>query len=158
TGATGATGATGVTGATGAAGPAGASAYAYIYNEGPEIVPVEAPVSFSTTGAVAGGIVHAAGSQVIVGATGIYKVSFSISGIEPNQFTLFVNGAPVPGTTHGSGAGTQQNDGQQILPLTAGDAMTLVNHSSAAAVTLQTLTGGTQPDVNASLLVERLDG
>jgi len=32
----------------------------------------------------------------------------------------------------------------------------LVNHSSDAAVTLQTLAGGTQTNVNASIVIKRL--
>jgi hypothetical protein len=67
-----------------------------------------------------------------------------------------VNGAPVTNTVYGSGAGTQQDNGFAILTLSAGDRLTLVNHSSAAAVTLQTLAGGTQTNVNASLLIEKL--
>ena len=67
-----------------------------------------------------------------------------------------MNGAAVPGTVYGSGAGTQQDEGQVIVTLSASDVLTLVNHSSAAAVTLQTLAGGTQTNVNASLLIEKL--
>jgi hypothetical protein len=84
-------------------------------------------------------------------------VQFSVSGVEPGQFALFVNGAAAPGTVYGSGAGTQQDNGQVILTLSASDVLTLVNHSSAAAVTLQTLAGGTQTNVNASLLIEKLE-
>ncbi|MCA1682746.1 MAG: collagen-like protein, partial [Actinobacteria bacterium] len=36
------------------------------------------------------------------------------------------------------------------------DVLTLKNHSSAAAVSLQTLAGGTQTNANASIAVERL--
>jgi hypothetical protein len=79
-----------------------------------------------------------------------------VSGVEPSQFALFVNGAAASGTVYGSGAGTQQDDGQAILTLSAGDVLTLVNHTSAAAVTLQTLAGGTQTNVNSSLLIEKL--
>jgi hypothetical protein len=43
-----------------------------------------------------------------------------------------------------------------ILVLGAGDVITLRNHSSAAAVTLQTLAGGTQTNVNASVSIEKL--
>ena len=57
---------------------------------------------------------------------------------------------------YGSGAGTQQNSGLSILILGAGDVLTLVNHTSAAAVTLQTLAGGTVINVNSSVLIERL--
>ena len=53
--------------------------------------------------------------------------------------------------------GTQQNIGQAIITLAAGDSLTLVNHTSAAAVTLQTLAGGTQVNVNASLVIKKLN-
>jgi hypothetical protein len=70
---------------------------------------------------------------------------------------LFVNGAPVAGTVYGSGAGTQQNNGQAIITMAAGDVLTLRNHSSTAAVTLQTLAGGTQINVNASIKIIKLN-
>jgi hypothetical protein len=92
----------------------------------------------------------------VVGSGGTYLVNFSVSGTEPNQFTLFDNGLAVPGTTYGSGGGTQQNNGQAIVTLVAGDMLTLVNQSSVFAVTLEPLTGGTQPNVNASMIIEQL--
>ena len=61
------------------------------------------------------------------------------------------------GTVYGSGAGTQQNNGQVILSIAANDVLTLRNHTSAAAVTLQTLAGGTQTNANASILLKKLD-
>ncbi len=79
-----------------------------------------------------------------------------MSGVEPNQFTLFVNGAPVPGSTYGSGAGTQQNTGVTMVALSTADVIELRNFTSAAAVTLQTLAGGTETNVNASLTFLRL--
>jgi hypothetical protein len=87
---------------------------------------------------------------------GTYKVTTSVSGTEPGQFGVFRNGALVDGTVYGSGAGTQQNTGQSIMVLGANDVLTLKNHSSSAAVTLQTLAGGTQQNVNASVAIERL--
>ncbi len=104
------------------------------------------------------GISHTPGtSTVTVTTSGIYEISFSVSGVEPNQFALFINGAVSAGAVYGSGAGTQQNNGQILANLAAGDVVTLANHSSAAAVTLQTLTGGTQINVNASILIRKLD-
>jgi hypothetical protein len=44
-------------------------------------------------------------------------------------------GALVAGSVYGSGTGTQQNNGQVIRVLSAGDVVTIVNHSSASAVT-----------------------
>ena len=80
-----------------------------------------------------------------------------MSGVEPSQFALCLNGAPIAGTVYGSGAGTQQDNGQAIITIAANDALTLRNHSSAAAVTLQTLAGGTQTNVNASLVITKLN-
>jgi hypothetical protein len=67
-----------------------------------------------------------------------------------------VNGSAIAGGVYGSGAGTQQDNGHAIVHLGVGDVLTLRNHSSAAAVTLQTLAGGTQTNVNASILIEQL--
>ncbi|MCY7883486.1 collagen-like protein, partial [Bacillus spizizenii] len=163
TGATGATGeagpagATGATGATGT-GAAGLSEYGYIYNFSAQTVAIEADVIFDSTGITTPGITHAPGtSQIAITTPGDYEVTFSVSGVEPNQFTLFLNGAPITNTVYGSGAGTQQNNGQAIIAIAAGDVLTLRNHTSAAAVTLQTLAGGTQTNVNASIVIKKLD-
>lgn len=168
TGATGAAGAEGATGPTGPQGiqgeqgsdaPQGLAAYGYVFSTTNQVVAIGADVQFSDNGTMVGGLSHAPGtSQLTVGTGGDYKVEFSVSAVEPNQFAVFVNGAPAPGGVYGSGAGTQQNEGRLILSLAAGDVVTLQNYQSASAVSLQTLAGGTQTNVNASLLVERLDG
>nr|WP_246869629.1 hypothetical protein [Priestia megaterium] len=54
-------------------------------------------------------------------------------GVESNQYALFLNGAPVVGTVYGSGAGTQQDNGQAIIAIAAGDVLSLRNHTSDAA-------------------------
>jgi len=131
--------------------------YGYIYNLGPETVAVEADIIFDSTGIVTPGITHVPGtSEIFVTRPGIYEVTFSVSGVEPNQFTLFLNGVPIPETVYGSGAGTQQNNGQAIIAIPSGGILTLRNHSSAAAVILQTLAGGTQTNVNASIILKLL--
>ena len=167
-GAKGNTGATGPQGSPGPAGPQGAQGnagapgsglaqYGYVYNTAAEVIALEAPIAFSGNGVLTPGITHAPGTNAIaVSAAGDYSIRFSVSGVEPGQFALFVNGAPVADTIYGSGAGTQQNTGQAILTLSAGDVITLVNHTSSAAVTLQTLAGGTQTNVNASVTIEKL--
>ena len=157
TGATGATGDAGTPGTTGATGTAGLSEYAYIYNVAAETVAIEADITFSTNGVIVGSITHTPGtSSIVLGSVGNYAIWFVVSGVEPNQFTIFQNGAPIVGSTYGSGAGTQQNPGMVIITAAAGDVLTLRNHSSAAAVTLQTLSGGTQTNVNASILIQKL--
>lgn len=149
----------GSTGATGAQGPAGGFIeYAYIYNLGAQVIPIEADIPFDTNGPLTSGITHTPSSSITtLVSAGTYMTTFSVSGVEPNQFTLYLNGLPLAGTTYGSGAGTQQNTGQCIFTAPSGSALTLRNHSSAAAVTLQTLAGGTQVNVNASLLIARVN-
>jgi hypothetical protein len=148
---------------TGPSGPAGSTSsglaqYAYIYNTSGEVVPLESGVTFDTNGVLTSGIVHAAGDAgVMLVDAGAYLISFSVSVTEPNQMTLFVGGVPAPGGTYGSGAGTQQNSGHVIVIVAAGAVVAVRNHSSAAAVGLVTPIGGTQPTVNASILIEKLD-
>ena len=158
-GPTGPTGPTGPAGATGATGPSGGlTQYCYVYNLGTQTVPVGAAVVFDTNGILTAGITHTAGlAPITITDPGNYKVSFSISAVEPNQFTVFLNGVALTGATYGSGAGTQQNVGQVIVALAMGDVLTIQNYTSAAAVTLQTLAGGSQTSVNASVVIEELN-
>jgi hypothetical protein len=127
------------------------------------VVAVEAAVKFSNTGLGTAGITHTPGvpgdAGIFFANAGIYKVTFSVSGTEPNQFALFVNGVMAAGTVYGSGAGTQQNNGQAILDIPANATLTLVNHTSNAAVTLAANTpiGGTAAAVNASILIQKLN-
>jgi len=153
-GATGATGSTGAAGATGATGSV-SSSYIHVYNLSAQVVPLEADIVFSSTGASAG-FSHAS-STITATNSGTYRVFFTVAAVEPNQFTVYQNGAPVAGATFGSGAGTQPNTGEAIVVLAAGDVLTLRNHTSTAAVTLQTLAGGTQVNSNASMTIIRLN-
>ncbi|HEY8809235.1 MAG TPA: hypothetical protein VIM28_04350 [Solirubrobacterales bacterium] len=159
-GAEGAQGAVGAAGPPGATGPAGStelSQYAYIYNLGGETVPLEADVTFDTNGVLTPGITHALGvAGITLTTAGTYEATFSVSGTEPSQMALFVNGILVPGTVYGSGAGTQQNTGQAIFIAPAGAVLTVRNHTSSAAVDLATPIGGTQASVNASVVIEKL--
>ncbi|OBZ09150.1 hypothetical protein [Bacillus sp. FJAT-26390] len=129
----------------------------YVYNVSAQTVPVENDVTFDSNGILRPEITLTLGTaQIAVTNSGNYEVTFSVSGVEPNQFALFLNGALATGTVYGSGAGTQQNKGQATIALAFGDFLTLRNHSSAAAVTLQTLAGGTQTNVNASVVKKKL--
>lgn len=162
----GAAGAAGPPGPAGAAGPAGPpgpagtnglAEYAYIYNLDAQVVALEADILFSDNGIIVGAITHAPGTSTIqLGSAGDYAIWFYAAGVEPNQFTLFQNGAPVAGSVYGSGAGTQMNMGMVIITAAAGDTLTVRNHTSAAAVTLQTLAGGTQINSNASILIQKI--
>jgi hypothetical protein len=131
--------------------------YGYVYNVAAQSVPLEGATSFSSNGVLTTGIVHVPGTPgtTLVNA-GVYKVTYSVSGTEPNQFALFADGVLIPGTVYGAGAGTQQNTGQVIFQSAAGAVITLRNHSSSAAIGLATLIGGTAESVNASILIEKL--
>ncbi|MCW2853107.1 MAG: hypothetical protein JWM84_2771 [Nocardioides sp.] len=161
-------GAPGPAGVPGGPGPSGApgadgqdgqdfsGTSAYVYSTLPQLVAIEADVIFENSLA-AQGVTHVPGTGAITVLTsGRYAVRFVVSANEPNQFALTRNGMVVPGSTYGSGAGTQQNSGEVLVDLEAGDVLTLRNHTSVVAVTLPTLAGGVQPNVNASLIIEKV--
>lgn len=157
-GPTGPTGPIGLVGPTGPTGPNGLLEYAYIYNLSAQSVALQSPILFSNNGIIVGSITHAVGtSNIQIGNAGNYAVWFYITANEPNQFTLFQNGIPVAGSVYGTGAGTQTNYGMVIINAAALDILTVVNHTSAAAATLQTLAGGTEINSNASILIQRLN-
>jgi hypothetical protein len=131
-------------------------AYGYVYALIPQTVAIDAPVLFDANGPL-NNILHTPGSNAInIMNMGVYLIQFSVSGTEPNQFDIYVNGAPNLSSLHGSGAGTQQNNGSVILNLNAADVITLVSHSSTAAVTLASPVGGTQSNVTASITIVKL--
>jgi hypothetical protein len=154
----GADGAVGDTGADGPAGPGGLTDFGYVYNTGIQTVAVEGDVTFSANGVLTDGITHVAGTDAITLVdAGVYKITSSVSAVAVSQLALFVNGVEVIGTIYGSGAGTQQNVGQAIITIGASDVLTLRNHSTDGALTLQSFAGGSQPDnVNASIIIEKL--
>ena len=118
---------------------------------------VDAAVPFSSNGVMTAGISHSLGGTDITFANaGTYEIVYSVSATEPSQIALFVNGLPINGTTYGSGAGTQQNTGQAIVNLSAGDILTVRSYSSAAAIGLAALIGGTRSTTNASVIIEQL--
>jgi len=151
-------GAQGTTGATGPAGTNGLGDYAYVYNLTPQVIAIEGDVPFDSNGVMTPGITHAPGAaDIALSSPGDYSITFSVSGTEPGQFGLFLNGALIPGTIYGAGAGTEQDNGQVIVHVPApNEVLTLVNHSSSAAVGLASDIGGTQANVNASIIVEKL--
>jgi hypothetical protein len=156
-GASGPTGSTGATGDTGPAGTNGLAEVGYVYNLTAETVAIETDIPFDSNGPMTAGIIHDPGSsQITLVNAGTYKVSFSVSGTEPNQMAVFIDGDVVAGSTYGSGAGTQQNNGQATVVVADGDVLTIRNHSSGAAVGLASGIGGTLANVNASVSIERV--
>jgi hypothetical protein len=167
TGTTGSTGPTGSAGATGATGPAGATGatgatatalgYAYIYNTTQQTLSAEEAIVFSTNGPLSGVTHTASTSSIVVTNAGTYAIHFLVYGNAANQFTLFVNGVANTSTIYG--ATTGQTSGQAILTLSAGDSLSLVNHTSTGIlgnVIIGLSIGGSQTSINASVLIVRL--
>lgn len=161
-GVAGTAGATGTPGIPGAPGIPGVSVYGFFYNLVAYSVPLNTDVHFDSNGAFTPtGFLHVpaadpTGAPIIVLQSGTYWVMFSVSGAEPSQFGLFLNGVVVPGTIYGSGAGAQQNTGQAILTIAAGTTLTLRNFLSPAAVGLASMVGGTIANTNASIFIVKL--
>jgi hypothetical protein len=133
------------------------AAYGYIYNLSAQSVPQEAAITFDTNGLLVG-VTHTAGSANLgITSSGTYMVTFSVTAGQQAQFALFQNGVPVPGGLYGSGSGNEDDFGQVIVNLTAGDALTLVNHTSkTSSVSLSNMAGGSQNNVDASILIEKI--
>ncbi len=147
----------GPAGPPGANGTAASTDYGYIYQSTAQIVPVETDVTFDTNGAIFGAIAHTVGDAgITVNTIGDYKVVFSVTGQQANQFALFVDGTLFPGTIYGSNSTDQQNTGFAIITVSAPVTLTLRNHTSAGSVSLETLSGGTEANVTASMLIQRL--
>lgn len=160
TGSVGATGATGLgaTGATGPVGPtgpsAGLSAFGYVYNTAAQTLAPGDSVLFSTNG-ILNGFTHTAGTaSITVAATGTYEVTFVFAPTTPAQFSLFVNGVVNTATIYGSSSTSQQNTGQALLALTAGDILTLRYNPANVNTTLQTSLSFQL--INASILIKLL--
>ena len=133
------------------------TAFAYIYNFREQAVEKDAAIVFDTTGSISG-ISHENGSAEIgIRNSGIYLISYSVSGTEPNQFALFVNGKILEQSVYGSGVGTQQNNGQVIVELGEKDSITLDNVSGDKAVGLASKIGGDKVNVNASITILKLN-
>jgi hypothetical protein len=151
----------GPSGPQGPQGPPGFSSdHAYIFNLNTQTVAPETDISFDSNGPIFGGISHAPGSaEIMINNAGDYYVLFSITGATVNEFALFLDNVLVEGTIFGSDNNNQQNTGQAIITVTSVPAtLTLRYHSNIPilSVQLQTLAGGTQPNVTASIFLQKL--
>ena len=163
-GAAGAAGAPGTMGVPGIPGIGGVLGWGYIYNlgqltnsNGKAIAP-QASIPFDSAGPLNGVTYALLSGAIHVTSAGTYLIDFSVSGTEPNQFAIAVNGVPNTSTVYGAGAGTEQNNGQAIITLAANDVITLINHTSAGAVQLFATPpiGGTAAAINASVVILRI--
>ncbi len=144
-------------GPAGAAGTAASTDYAFIYQSTAQSVDPQADVTFDTNGSIFGSIAHTVGDSIItINTPGNYKILFSVTAQQANQFALFLNGGLVAGSIYGSNDTDQQNTGVAIITVTSSSTLTLRNFTSATSVLLETLAGGTANNVTASILIQRL--
>ncbi|MET3575084.1 collagen-like protein [Bhargavaea ullalensis] len=149
----------GDTGDQGPPGPSGGIAeYAYIYNVGAQRIPQEEKVSFSNNGPMSSGFTHTSGStDIIVKSGGIYEIIYTVTGGNPQQWTLFVNDSAVPESRYGIQSGNAETVGLLILALQNNDVVTLRNNTSESnQVDLVVQSGGKLNVVNASITFKKL--
>lgn len=156
-GANGINGSNGATGATGPTGSAGTSEYAYIYNVSAQFNTLGSAVSFDSNGPMSSGITHNPGSSFIfINVSGVYKIEYSVSTTQTNQYSIYLNGVSVPGSRYGEGNTNTQNNGWVFVNVTAGDVIQLNNTGSSGSTNLPANTGGTLSAVNASVTITKL--
>ena len=127
----------------------------YATNNSTDLLPALASLQFGTAGPATAGITSVVPRNVFtVASAGVYSVTFSLTATNDNQFTIVVNdGSVATDLTFGAVAG--RNGGSALLTLAAGDTFTLRN-TGAAAVQLSGPTGGSNPSINASIVIELL--
>ncbi|WP_171053861.1 collagen-like protein, partial [Bacillus cereus] len=164
TGTTGPTGTTGATGATGITGPTGNNVsgitnYLYTYDTTNQLIAVGSAVSFNTNGPKIGSaLTHVAGTtNIIINTIGTYVADFTLTAIQANQFSLALNGVPIPGGRYGTGINRIQTTGKVAFTvITVPSTLTLINNTSTAGtgnITLSNNEGGALTTVSASLSI-----
>lgn len=152
----------GLKGDTGEPGQPGSDApadYGYVYSESAQTVDAGQVVQFDNQiGGNASVSLMPGTGEVTVAHSGIYEVQFSVTGLDANQFAIYVNGSLVPGSTYGSSttADRVQTNGQTMLVMVGGEVVTLRNRSGLYDESLPLMTGGTETNVNASLIIRSL--
>ena len=132
------------------------TSYGYIFNTGNQTIPVGGDIPFNTNGALAG-ISHDVDTGTItLENPGTYAVWFSVTGETPNQFALFQNDSPVPGSIYGTESASVGNVGMVIISAEAGDVLSVRNFTSTGPVTLDNSVGGTEVNTSASIKILRI--
>jgi hypothetical protein len=175
TGATGEQGLKGDTGFVGATGPAFSPSFLHADSTVPQSLNQEDAVSFDEDTTQYGSVAHQPNSpNIFIWSPGYYHVYFNVYHLEACQFTSFVNGVPVAGTTTGSPSGSSQNSTTYILYVSPSDVLgtptllsptgfaaklNLVNHTSFVPVVhldLAAGSGSASPQITATITIFKL--
>ncbi len=150
----------GTDGAQGAPGPAGFFEYAEFYARMPgdnaATVAIGADMVFPQNGPSQGSIVRASPTAFTLASIGTYRVSFGASISEAGQLQLTLNNVGVAYGVFGRATGTGLITGEAfITTTTVNSVITVRNTSSASALTVTPLAGGTEP-VTAYLILQQV--
>jgi hypothetical protein len=113
---------------------------------GQPTIAIDAEVPFTSAGASFGGIVRNGVTigEFVLPNIGVYDISWMVSVAEAGQLALFLNGVFQPETLAGRATGTNQITNRVLVTTTSANSIIkIVNHSSASALTLTPLPGGT---------------
>ncbi|EJQ21890.1 TPA: collagen-like protein, partial [Bacillus cereus] len=153
---------TGPTGFTGSTGPTGAASvgltnYLYVFDTTNQSIAVGSSVTFNTNGPITGtALSHITGTgNIIINTLGTYVAEFQLQASRENQFSLELNGTPIPGGRFGTGSPHSINQGTAAFTVTVvPSTLTLINNtSSAGTITLSNSDGGSLTNVSASISI-----
>lgn len=129
-----------------------ALSYAYVYNTSSVDVNSGSPIPFDTNGALSGFAHEVDTGEIIVENPGTYALWYSVTGEDPNQFAVYRNNTPVPGSVYGTDSSLAPYSGKVIFSADAADEITIVN-TSGATLTLNNPPAGSATGVNASVMI-----
>jgi len=102
----------------------------HAYSDVDQFIPTEAPVFFNNTNSQSGKCKHIIGdSNLYFWQAGYYHIYTNLYHQEACQFSLFLNGVVVTGSTIGSPTGASQNSTSLIIAVNPGDISTPVSTS-----------------------------
>jgi hypothetical protein len=114
-------GPTGEKGDTGEVGPTGESlpnTFMSLYNLTPQVVAQEGNVLFDNNKVIFGSCDHVVGTgDMYFWQSGYYHIVSNLSHVEPCQFSMYLNGILVSGSTTGSPTGSTQNYNTTIVEI-----------------------------------------
>ena len=145
--------------ATGSVTPGGgsyANFFALMPGDNAATVAIGANVAFpQQTLNVGGGITRFSSSQFTIANAGNYEVLWQVSTTEAGQLAVALDGTFVASTVSGRATGTSQIVGMCIIPITAGQVLSIMNAASPGALTITTTAGGTNA-VSCSLVIRQV--
>ena len=126
----------------------------HIYNRAHQTVAAGSAVTFDHGNALSGPTHTPGSAEIVIATTGTYYIIFTVTTLTICQFALYKNGIRQESTKQGSVSGDLV--APVLLNLTAGDVLTLVNHSGVS-ITLPSNAGAPlSSSTNASVVLMRI--